>query len=269
MTSFDADAVAGEVLRALDAGRPVAPFTQRDFAFGVDAAYAVTARLRALRLQRGERQVGRKIGFTNRNIWTQYRVDRPIWGDVYDSTLHRLAASDTFALARLCEPQIEPEIVFGLRAAPSPGMDESALAACIDWIAHGFEIVHSIFPGWKFGAADTIAAGGLHGALLLGTPCAIASIGDPVHRLAEFTIVLSCDGEIIDTGSGSNVLGSPLSALRHLVELLQRDPLNPPLRAGEIVTTGTLTRAFPVAAGQTWQTAISGIALPHAAVTFG
>jgi 2-keto-4-pentenoate hydratase len=34
-----------------------------------------------------------------------------------------------------------------------------------------------------------------------------------------------------------------------------------PLEAGEIVTTGPLTRAFPVKAGETWSTALHGIAL--------
>lgn len=44
----------------------------------------------------------------------------------------------------------------------------------------------------------------------------------------------------------------PLSALRHLVGLLPNDPVNPPLAAGEIVSTGTLTKAMPVVAGETW-----------------
>ena len=63
-------------------------------------------------------------------------------------------------------------------------------------------------------------------------------------------------------------LDSPLSALRHLVDVLDMDPFNPPLRAGEIVTTGTLTRAFPIAAGETWSTQLEGIALEGATVKF-
>ena len=58
--------------------------------------------------------------------------------------------------------------MFGLGKAPLAGMDEAALSACIDWVALGYEIVQSIYPGWKFAAADTVAAGGLHGALLIG-----------------------------------------------------------------------------------------------------
>jgi 2-keto-4-pentenoate hydratase len=50
------------------------------------------------------------------------------------------------------------------------------------------------------------------------------------------------------------VLDSPLLALRRLVELLADDPHNPPLRADEIVSTGTLTLAIPVSAGETWTT---------------
>jgi 2-oxo-3-hexenedioate decarboxylase len=49
--------------------------------------------------------------------------------------------------------------------------------------------------------------------------------------------------------------------LRHLIDVLAHDQLNPPLAAGEIVTTGTLTRAFPVSAGATWTTELNGIAL--------
>jgi len=49
--------------------------------------------------------------------------------------------------------------------------------------------------------------------------------------------------------------------LRHVVGVLARDPFNPPLAAGEIVTTGTLTRALPIASGQTWATVLRGVAL--------
>jgi len=57
-------------------------------------------------------------------------------------------------------------------------------------------------------------------------------------------------------------------ALRHLVELLASDPHNPPLAAGEIVTTGTVTRAFPIASGERWSTRVEGLPLPGLDVTF-
>ena len=57
------------------------------------------------------------------------------------------------------------------------------------------------------------------------------------------------------------MLDSPLLALRHLVELLAADPHNPPLSAGEIISTGTLTLAMPVRAGEIWTTRAYGIPL--------
>jgi 2-oxo-3-hexenedioate decarboxylase len=57
-------------------------------------------------------------------------------------------------------------------------------------------------------------------------------------------------------------------ALRHLIDLLARDRFNPPLAAGEIVMTGTLTRALPVAPGQTWSTELTGVALECICVRF-
>ena len=187
----------------------------------------------------------RKIGFTNRTIWAEYNVYEPVWGYVYNRTVHNLAQiGDTFSLMGLAEPRIEPEIVFKLGLAPAPGMDETALLACIDWVGHGFEIVQSIFPGWKFSAPDTVAAFGLHGALLIGPRHSIAAHAEDWSRtLSTFEIDLKHDGTVVDQGRATNLLGGPVSALRHLVDILARDQVNPPLAAGEIVTTGTLTRA--------------------------
>jgi 2-oxo-3-hexenedioate decarboxylase len=72
----------------------------------------------------------------------------------------------------------------------------------------------------------------------------------------------------MDHGYAANVLGGPVSALRHLVELLAVDPINPRLSAGEIVTTGTLTRALPVAPGETWMTELTGIAIDGIRIRF-
>ena len=258
----DIDVIADEVLATLGTGRQIAPFTGRPPGLTLDESYRALALLDRKRTARGETRRGRKIGFTNRTIWAQYNVYAPIWGYVYDTTVHELSDTASLRLDAFAEPLIEPEIMFGLAHAPSPDMDEAALITCIDWIAHGFEIVQSIFPGWQFLAPDTVAANGLHGALLIGPRHPIGSRGAQWRNaLPNFTIDLLCDGRVVDRGHSINVLDGPVSALRHLVGLLARDPANPPLAAGEIVTTGTLTRAMPVKAGETWSTALNGIAL--------
>jgi len=267
---MDVEVIAAEALAVLGTGRQIAPFSDRYPVFGLDDAYRVTAAVRREREARGERPLGRKIGFTNRTIWAEYNVDTPMWGHIYDRTVHDLPEDGAnFSLSGLAEPRIEPEIVFGLAAAPAPGMNEHALLGCVEWIAHGFEIVQSIFPNWKFVAADTIAAYGLHGALLVGPHHPMAARSEAwARKLSTFEIDLFRDGDLADHGHAANVLDGPVFALRHLVELLASDPVNRPLAAGEIVTTGTLTRAFPVEAGETWSTELTGIPLEGARVHF-
>lgn len=266
-------AIAQKLLQARYRVRQIAPISAADANFDVAKAYDVSAEIHRRRDAAGEVTVGRKIGFTNRNIWPEYGVSAPIWGYVYDRTL-RLARDNAGiqSLRGAMEPKIEPEIVFRLRAAPRAGMNEDDLAQCIDWVAHGFEIVHSVYPGWRFKGADTIAAFGMHGALIVGNPRQVRTIAginrDLVRDLKSFHVSLYCDGTLRDSGVGTNVLGSPLLALGHLAEVLARLPHHQPLAAGEIITTGTLTAALDIKPGQTWHTAFTGIDLPGLRVRF-
>jgi 2-oxo-3-hexenedioate decarboxylase len=263
------DAIAAEVFSAIKAARPISSFSSRPGGLAVGDAYRVTPLVRRMYEARGAKAVGRKIGFTNRTIWSQYGVYAPIWGYVFDRTAYDLATVEAIPLRAFAEPLIEPEIVFGLSAAPSAEMDETDLMSCIEWVALGFEIVQSIFPGWKFAAADTIAANGLHGALLIGPRHPFVPHAAEWQRtLSDFEIDLSCDGKVVDHGRASNVLDGPLSALRHLVKLLANDPINSQLAAGEIVSTGTLTKAMPVAPGQVWTAKPRKIALDEIQIGF-
>jgi 2-oxo-3-hexenedioate decarboxylase len=271
--TVDSIAIAKDLLKARRLKRQISPISAADARFDAGAAYDVAAEILKIRRAGGEVPVGRKIGFTNSNIWPQYGVSAPIWGYVYDSTL-RMAHENAGvqSLKGALEPKIEPEIVFCLRSAPKPGMSEEQLAECIDWVAHGFEIVHSVYPGWRFQVSDTIAAFGMHGVLIVGQPRQVRTITglnrDLVHELKSFKVSLFCDGELRDSGSGTNVLGSPLLALKHMVDLLGRLPQHAPLAAGEIVTTGTLTAALDIKSGQTWHTAFTGLDLPGLRVRF-
>jgi 2-oxo-3-hexenedioate decarboxylase len=106
------------------------------------------------------------------------------------------------------------------------------------------------------------AANGVHGALAIGPRHTIGPrAGQWQKELPGFAVDLLCDGRVMDRGCAANVLDGPVLALRHLVGLLESDGVNPPLAAGDIVTTGTLTRALPVNSGETWSTALHGIAL--------
>ena len=227
-------------------------------------AYAAALGVRAARIQAGEVPAGYKVGFTNRSIWPIYQVYQPIWGTVWRSTLHQVADGEPneglVSLDGLCEPRIEPELVFCLRESPPAGCDLAGLVASIDWMAHGFEIVHTHFPGWKFSAAQAVADAGLHGLLLVGHRAKLSACTNPqalAAALASLRLKLYGNLVLKDQGVGANVLDGPLQALLHFVQALRSTPGAPALAAGDVITTGTVTDAHPVRSGDTWHSEIS------------
>ena len=229
-----------------------------------EAGYAGARALHAHRLARGWKPVGRKIGFTNRTIWERYGVHEPMWGTVYDRTLVTAEKDQaTVSLEGLVQSRIEPEICFKLGSVPQNSAIEE-LASCIEWMAHSVEIVQCHHPQWKVTIADCTADNGLHGRLVVGTPIALQD----AEKLPSLEARLYKGRELKDRGVGANVLGSPLVALGYLVDLLKRQPHAEPLRAGEVVSTGVLTDAHPVAPGETWRTEISGPPLNGLTIAF-
>lgn len=267
---MDIHAIAMEMKAAQERGRQVEPWTSRLPGFDLDAAYEVARLMHRARVEEGARPLGRKIGFTNPDMWARYGVRAPIWAHIYDTTVVYLGDGPaTCSLAGFCEPKIEPEIVFGFGGTPRAGAGLSDLLDTVEWVAHGFEIVQSHFPGWTFQAPDTVADAGLHGRLLVGPPQPLGRLGkDVLGALESFTLDLSRDGRHIETGRGSNVLGSPLAAIAHLLSVLAAQPGHAPLAAGELVTTGTITAAHSVRAGETWHTDLRDIGLPGIRIEF-
>jgi 2-oxo-3-hexenedioate decarboxylase len=133
-------------------------------------------------------------------------------------------------------------------------MDLAELAACLEWVAHGFEIVHTHYEAWRFKAADTVADFGLHGRLVVGRRVPVARFADLGAELAALTLELRRDSEPVDRGVANIVLDGPLNALRLWVDAMAAQPQRWPIAAGDVVTTGTITDAWPLLPGQRWET---------------
>jgi 2-oxo-3-hexenedioate decarboxylase len=263
--------IADRLIAAYDSASTLDPISASSPGFSVAEAYAVLAEIEARRRATGWQPVGRKIGFTNRTLWPRYGVWQPMWAHVWAHTVHRAGSERaSLSLQPLVQPRIEPEVVFKLKMPVPLTDDPSAILASVEWMAPGFEIVQSHFPDWKFSAADCTAAFGLHGALIVGThlPVTEENRDALAAALADFEATLSRDGEVVDRGSGANVLDSPALALAHLARVLADQPQFPALAAGEIVTTGTLTDAWPVGPGETWSSDYGKLGLTGLEVRF-
>ena len=254
----DVDALARDLLRACETATLLPLPSDADPGFDLAQAFEVADRMRAARIARGQVPAGYKIGFTNRRIWPLYGVYAPIWATVWQHTLHLLDGDAVRVdLNGLSQPRLEPEVVFGLKAAPRAGMDNAALAGCIEWVAHGFEIVQTHFAAWRFRRGDCFADDALHGRLYVGPRVPIGHFADLAAELRALQVELLRDSEVVDRGEGSIVLDGPVDALRQWVEAMHAQPRHWPICPGDVVTTGTITDAWPMAPGMRFETRLS------------
>jgi 2-oxo-3-hexenedioate decarboxylase len=209
---------------------------------------------------------GRKIGISNRASWDKLGLSDIVWGYVFEDTVHD-APDNTFELAldSFVQPRLEPEIVFGLKAPlPQGTRDPAALLHAVSWMALGFEVVQCPYPDWQFKPADLVATFGFHGALIVGQKVTLEDhLAELGMQLADTEATLYKNDEVLLSGGGRNVVDSPAVALGHLADLIAADPDATPLAAGELITTGTLTGAPDVAAGETYRVQVTGLGLPE------
>ena len=272
LMSTQASRYAHMLLKVRDAGTLMAPLTD-ETALSLEDAYDIAKCILDARIAQGEVPVGRKIGFSNHKMWPLYGksapLTGPIWSTLYDSSVH--FALDNKALHKLTkaqQPRIEPELVFKLASTPEPDVDLKGLGDCLEWMAHGFEIVICPFRNWQFEPADAIAAFGLHRALIVGEPKMLSRESKrSLHTvLAGASISLSRSTSessgLCAAGFAKDVMDSPLHALLALHQELHQQNQFKPLEAGELITTGSWTDALPVKRGEVWSSAFSQLNLP-------
>ena len=246
--------IANEISSSISLAKQIEPFSKRGLVISLQEAYDV-AGIVGQKLGKTE-IIGRKIGFTNRNIWNIYDVGEPIWGPMTTRSVIFFESNFlTVDLSQFCEPRIEPEIVVCLKQKPKNGSDNSEIY--LDWIAPGFEIVDSIYPNWKFSLTDAIVSGGLHGCLAVGKKF---KVNDRTERdLINVGVSLYRGGKLEEEGTGANVLDGPVSAIRYLHSGLSKIKNQDFLSAGDIITTGTMTDAKPIYSNEKWTAKFDGV----------
>ena len=253
--------------RANRSGVPAAP-SSREGGLDMATAYLVEAEITRMRRAEGHATVGRKVGFANKAMWRVLKLQTLVWAHMYDDTVQETRGEASLSVARMVSPRIEPEVVFRLREAPASS-DPAGVLESVAWVALGFEFVDCPFPDWKFQPVDFVACFGFHAALVVGAPREVRRNDIPslIEQLGAMKVRLSKGGETIEEGSGRNALRNPAACLGELNAAIAALPGAEPLAAGELVSTGTLTAAHPVAAGERWTVEAEGIELSPLSVS--
>lgn len=228
-------AFARRQLTDYDAHTPGLAFADHAFSLTGSEAYEVQRQVAALRARRGEKVAGYKIGCVSPAVQRQLGIDRPVFGHLFASEIHRAGARiDAAKFERLA---IEGE--FAVRAAcdiPSAAWLSEHAGEAIAAVFPVIELHNYVFRRASPTAEELIANNALHAGFVIGK----ARAG---WRSRSISVFRGCDLLGTATVKHDRLLASVRAVVEHLAAsgvILRRD---------QIVLTGSPLPLYPAKPG--------------------
>jgi len=241
---IDAELAAEALIQARTDYRVLDEFPGGVFPANVDEGYAVLDAIEAgFVVPIG----GWKAALTNDAIMRKMKTDAPACGPLFQPYIRPAPAHLNLPADSM--RGIECEFAFRMRTTLPP-RDEpytnAETAAAVASLHPAVEVVDTrVKNGMAHGAGALIADFCANAALVYGDGFKDWNDFD----LASHEVTLRVEGKPVITGVGRNVLGDPRNALTWVANFLSNRGRG--LKAGEIVTTGSMMGIHPVPAGST------------------
>jgi 2-oxo-3-hexenedioate decarboxylase len=242
LQAADVVRLADRVRQAQDQGHTIARLSDDIPGMTVADGYAVQAQLRHMRIARGSRLVGWKIGLTSRAKMVQMNVFEPAIGFLTND----MACPENSAIpvAGMIHPRVECEIAFVMKSAlRGPDCTMEQVLAATDFVLPAVEVIDSRFEGYRFDLCSVIADNSSSARYVTGGRARYAADLD----LRTLGVAIEINGEVVATGASAAVLGHPAQAIASLINILHAQ--GEQLEAGSFVMSGGITEALPVKAG--------------------
>lgn len=252
---FDLDALAERLYYAARDGSVIRQVSH-EINLSVEDAYAIQARVVAMRVASGQDVVGIKMGFTSRQKMQQMGVHEMIFGELTDAM--RVEEGGATPYVGYVHPRVEPELAFILRRPLCGKISLADAVAAVECVCPAIEIIDSRFQDFKFSIVDVIADNASASGFVVGTPRA------PDFDIGNLGMVLSVSGRARQIGSSAAILGNPWRSVVAAAAFAERYGIN--LQAGSVVMAGAATEAVAVAAGA--RVLLEGQGLAPVQVTF-
>ena len=226
----------------------------------VDEAYLVQQELVELWQEAGEGAgVGYKIALTSQAIRDLVGVSEPCAGTILANMVHHGPAEiRRDAFVRL---GIEFELAVRMGRDVPGDRDAAGIRDFVDAVMPAFELIEDRDADYaNLDANSLIADNAWCGGIVLGT----ATAGWRDLDLATVPVTLDYNGETETAVTGA-AMGSPLASLAFLSNLLVRQ--GRPLRAGDVVMTGSTLATRFASAGDTARYAVEGVGSVELRVT--
>jgi 2-keto-4-pentenoate hydratase len=207
----------------------------------VDDAYAIQLLNIRKEVAEGRRITGKKIGLTSLAMQNMLGVNRPDFGHLLDSME---VMDGTIERSSMLQPKVEGELAFVLKGdLKGPGVTAEDVLNATDYLVPSIEIVDSRVANWKINIIDTVADNASSGMYIVGKE----RLDPKSTDMLSIRMKLYKNGEYINEGVGSDVLGDPAYAVAWLANTLSEYGVA--LNKGDIVLSGAFSAALAAEAG--------------------
>ncbi len=217
--------------------------------FTEDESYEIQRLSINHRLERGEKMVGLKMGFTSEAKMKQMGVHDLIWGRLTDSM--QLDAGGTLQMDRFIHPRAEPEVCFLIKKEINKAISYDEAMDYVSAVALAVEIIDSRYENFKFSLEDVVADNCSSAAFVIGE---WLPANTPLNHLA---VAMNFDGEAVQTGSTHAILGDPIKSLVAAARLAAK--YGESIQEGAIVLAGAATPANYLKRNQLIKVEIAGL----------
>ena len=191
------------------------------------------------RLERGEKLLGYKLGFTSKAKMEQMGVHELIWGRLTDSMF--LENGGVLDIDKFIHPRAEPEIAFLIgKDITGPISNQEALNY-LEAVTTAIEIIDSRYKDFKFSLEDVIADNCSSSAYVLG------EWKSPETKIDDLDIKLIINEETVQEGNSNAILGHPINSLIEASTILTRN--GETIKEGMVLLAGAATPASYLSKG--------------------
>jgi 2-oxopent-4-enoate/cis-2-oxohex-4-enoate hydratase len=239
--------------QAMNDRKTLKPLTTQYPELTIDDAYRISLAFLDIRLNKGEKVIGKKIGLTSEVVQKMLGVHQPDFGFLTDKMYFSSGAEIVLQQA-LIQAKSEGEIAFKLKYdLVGPNVTADDVLAATDQVFACFEIVDSRIENWQIKIQDTVADNASCGIFVMGQQ----GVDPKTVDFENCQMTIKNKGEVVASGKGSAALGSPLNCVAWLANTLSEYAIH--LRAGDIILSGSLAAMIPCQADDEMSVEIEGV----------
>jgi 2-keto-4-pentenoate hydratase len=238
MAGVDLDQLARRQLADYDRGEPGSAFAE-EITLTLKDAYQVQSLVADLRIARGERVIGYKVGCTSPLIRKRLGAERPVFGRLFEGECFK--SGSRLPSARFCNPAIEGELAVELSRDLEAGADQLQIRDAIGSVFPVIELHNLIFRRSQPSPQELVANNAIHAGFVRGDRTSAGLAAD------SGTLRIDIDTNEVALVAGTELIQTVLNSLGWLTRELSRHGFG--LKARQTVLCGSVADLFAVAKG--------------------